>query len=541
MEYLYTLLLLLGGIGAFLMGAFLLSENIGKLATGRLRKLFNKTSKKKLAGVGIGIASTALVQSSGLTTIMVVGLVNAGIMSLMQATTVIMGANIGTTITAQIAALQGFRFDEFAVCLTAIGAFIAIATKRDRVKTIGFSVASFGLIFMGLYLMKESLGKYPGVKESIQEILTRVDNPFLLLLIGIIFTALVQSSSAITSILISMSAAGLVIGRGGNAMLFIILGSNIGSCSSALISSIGANRNAKRAGIIHLLFNTCGALIFFVVLCIWKNFMDVTFGRWFSAPTVQIAMFHTAFNVLCTALFLPFTKGIVAFAKVIIPEKKEEKAMQTFLDKRFLSTPTIAIEALNKETVLMLDLAMTSVKVALDAFFKKDEEMNKIVFQKIADVSQISNGITDYLVLTATMHISLGDEKLVMALHHNNSDIVRISELADNITKYTVKSINEDLIFSSTVQQQIRDMHMVLVSLASKVKETLETGDKKLLPQVDELEDRTDALRKELIESHIERLNKGICKPASNSVFINLVSNLERIGDHLSFVAHSTE
>lgn len=541
MEYLYAILLLMGGLGAFLMGANLVSKNIGKLANKKIRDLFNKTSNNKLVGVGIGAASTAIVQSSGLTTIMVVGLVNAGIMTLFQATTVIMGANIGTTITAQIAALQAFDFDKFAIALTCVGALMVMLTKKDKLKTIGYSIAGLGLIFMGLYLMKFSMEEY-SESEAVKTFLMHISNPFLLLFIGIVLTALVQSSSAITSILISMAGAGLVIGNGGNAILFLILGSNIGSCVTAIMSSIGASRNAKRAGLIHLMFNTFGSIIFFILLVSWPGFMASTFERWFpNLPSTQIAMFHTAFNVICTMLFLPFTNVFVWLATKLIKDKKEEPSFTTYLDKRFLATPTIALEALVRETIMMLDMAMDSVNTSLTGFIEKDESKNDEVFKLNDQISEVSKGITNYLVETATKHLSFNDEQEVSALHHNNGGVVRVSELADNITKYTVKSVKDNLVFSDSVYVQLKEMYDTLKELAEETKKTVETTNKRYLPKVDELEEKIDNMRKTLISNHIERMNAGTCRPASSSVFINLVSNLERIGDHLSYIAHSIE
>ena len=308
MEYFYLVCELLAGLGVFLVGCKLLSDNMEKLATKKIKSLFLKTSDKKLVGVGIGCATTALVQSSGLTTVMVIGLVNAGIMTLFQAATIIIGANIGTTITAHIASLQTFKFIEIAIGFTGIGALINVFTSKEKLKTVGNILSGLGLIFVGLILMQQAMS-FLKTNQAVVDLLASIQNPFLLFAIGIIFTALIQSSSAITSIIISMAAAGILIGGGGNAVLFIILGSNIGSCATSLLSSVGASTNAKRSSIIHLLFNTFGAIIFFILLAAWPNFMAQTFEKLFPSPATQIAMFHTFFNVVCAILFLPFTSG----------------------------------------------------------------------------------------------------------------------------------------------------------------------------------------------------------------------------------------
>lgn len=540
MEYFYAFLLLFGGLGAFLMGAKTVSDNTEKLANTKIRAMFNKTSKSKLAGVGIGAASTAIVQSSGLTTIMIVGLVNAGIMTLYQATTVIMGANIGTTITAQIASLQAFQFDKIAIAFTGIGMLMNMVAKKDKVKSIGFTIAGLGLVFMGLYLMKESMDSFSN-DSVVTDLFHKINNPFLLLFLGIVLTALVQSSSAITSILISMASAGLVIGSGGNSVLFIILGSNIGSCVTAIMSSFGASRNAKRASLIHLMFNVFGSVLFTILLLLWPSFMDQTFGSWFKNTSTQIAMFHTAFNVICTIIFLPLTNGFVFLAKKLIKDKDEKEEIRTYLDKRFLKTPSLAIDATLREINMLLDMAMGSVDIALIGFDNRDISRKEEVDSINDHIGIISKNITDYLVETSARQTSLEDEKAISALHHNNGDIVRISELADNITKYTYKRVKEDLHFSDSVKVQIKDMHNTLEELCKNVKETINTKNKECLKTVDEIEESIDNTRKVLVASHIERMNAGICKPASSNVFLNLVNNLERIGDHLSYIAHSVD
>ena len=317
MDTLNLIFKMLSSLGALLIGFKMLSENIEKLATNRLKKLFNKTSNNKLAGVGIGIVTTAIVESSAATTVMVVGLVNAGAMSLYQAAAVIMGANIGTTVTAQIVALQSFNFGDFAIILTFIGIAMATFIKRDGIKTLGLALAGLGLVFFGLGFLKEAMLELNTEYEGIQKLLKSISNPFVLLLIGTAFTALVQSSTAITTILISMAAAGIVIGGTGNGILFVILGTNIGTCVSALISSVGANSNAKRASFIHLLFNMFGALVFFIFLVSYKGFMEDTFASWFNGhPETQIAMFHTFFNITCTLIFLPLTNLFVWISKI---------------------------------------------------------------------------------------------------------------------------------------------------------------------------------------------------------------------------------
>ena len=349
MDYVYAFVQLLSGLGAFLIGFKILSENIEKLANSGLKKLFNKTSKNRFLGVLIGLVVTAIIQSSGTTTVMIVGFVNAGLMNLFQATAMIMGANIGTTITAQIVALNSFNIAKFLIVFCFIGIFGSMIVKSEKSKTIFLCLAGLGLVFLSLDLMVSSMNGFKD-SETIRNLLSSISNPFVLFLIGIVFTALLQSSSALTTIIISMVTANLVIGNGGNSVLYIILGSNIGSCVTALLSSIGASTNAKRASFIHFFFNVTGSLIFIVLLLCIPSFMDNTFVKWFSQPGTQIAMFHTFFNVACTLIFLPFVNVFVKISEFVIKDKKEEKTT-SLLDERFLKTPTIAINQAIKETL----------------------------------------------------------------------------------------------------------------------------------------------------------------------------------------------
>ena len=552
MEHVVNVIMMLAACGAFLVGFKFLSDNMEKLAGNSLKKLFNKTSDKKLIGVGIGALSTAVVQSSSVTTVMVVGFVNAGIMTLKQAATMIMGANIGTTITAQLAALSSFDIAPFFIALLFIGVMMDMLSKDDKIKSIGLALAGLGLVFFGLEIMSDSMSGYKTMPE-VTNFLSSISNPFLLLLFGIIFTALLQSSSAVTTIIIAMATQGLIIGGGGNAILFIILGSNIGSCITALISSIGTSVNARRTSMMHLLFNVTGALLFTVLLLIWSkpvvrsDFYEVTFQTWFAGEGTegtQIAMFHTFFNVFCTILFLPFTNLLVKVATILIPDKEEKKKAEwdlTYMDKRFLSTPAIALDQLQKESFRMADMSMESVQIAFRSFIDRDASALGKVDEKNENIGKISEQISDYLVRVSASGISLSDEKLVSAIHNNVGDIARIAELADNFTKYTRREIKENLVFSEGINEKLVVMHGLLHKQYLLVKQIILEEKRELMEESDALEDEIDVMRRDLVAEHIVRLSQGKCRPENNTVFINLVCNMERIGDHLNFIAHSAD
>ncbi len=548
-QHVVNVIMMLAACGAFLVGFKFLSDNMEKLFGRSLKKLFNKTSDKKWVGVGMGAVSTAVVQSSGVTTVMVVGFVNAGIMSLYQAATVIMGANIGTTITAQLAAFSSFDIAPIFIALLFIGVMMEMLSKNDKVQSIGLAIAGLGLVFFGLEIMSDSMSAYKN-SPAVINMLSSMSNPFLLLAFGIIFTAVLQSSSAVTTIIIAMASQGLLIGGGGNAVLFIILGSNIGSCVTALISSIGTSVNARRASTIHLLFNVTGAVLFAILLLIWSkgvvgsNFYDVTFVRWFNEPTTQIAMFHTFFNVVCTLLFLPFTKVLVKISKVIVKEKKakEKQAWElVYMDKRFLATPAVALGQLKKETFRMADMSMESLQVAFTGFIDRDLEAIPKVYELNENISKISEQISDYLVRVSAAGVPFSEEKKISALHSNIGDIARIAELADNLTKYTTREVKDNLVFSEGINEKLTEMHEMLQKQHGLVKRIMLDKEYELVGESDLLEDSIDTMRRELVAEHITRLGQGKCRPENNTVFVNLVCNLERIGDHLNFIVHSTD
>ena len=567
MEYAYAVFELLAGLGAFLIGVKLLSDNMEKLATGKMRSLFHRASGKvtlpegatrkekfraktkewssNLVGVGIGTAVTAVIQSSSLTTVMVVGLVNAGVMTLTQATTITMGANIGTTITAQIAALSAFDFAVFAMGLTGIGILVAYATKKEKVQTVCYAVAGLGLVFVGLDVMDASMDFFQE-SQVIVDLFASITNPFLLFFLGIAITAIIQSSSALTVILIAMAESGILIGGGGNAVLYVVLGTNIGTCVTALLSSIGTNINAKRAAVIHLLFNVIGSIIFFIIMICWPEMNANTFEAWFpNNPGTQIAMFHTFFNVISTILFLPFTNGLVKLSELLVRpgKKKKEDAEETSsrLDKRLLPTPALAVDSATQEAAAALGKAVVSLKTAVDGFIEQDTAKTDEVIRINDEVDETIGKIDAYLVQVSAYDSTLDTEKRIAALHSCLGDIHRVGELAQNVTKYTRRTEKDQLYFSPKVKDDIREMYELLERMSHKAGELMVSGADDELNAIDELENEVDAKRKRLIKEHVARLGSGECRPESSGVFVNLVCNLERVGDHLNYIAHSAE
>lgn len=545
---------ILGGMGALLIGMRMLSENLTRLAHTKLKTLLGKTARNRFACVGMGAAVTVIAQNSGFTTVMVVGLVNAGIMSLFQATAMIMGANIGTTFAAWIIALGGggFSFTIFFLAFASVGAFVTIFAKSDKIKTLGNVLAGLGLLFVGLSVMSGALSFEKGTVQYdlVYNFFSGLDTPFtpiIFLLVGIFITALVQSSTAVNAIVITMAAADLFNGMGGNAIFFIVVGSNIGTCVTALLSSIGANANAKRAALIHFMFNFFGAVIFMIIMLSWRGFADTLIVPIFPSNTeFQITMFHTLFNVFCTLVFLPFINVFVKLANLLVREKEtvaaeKKEGIIADLDDRLLRSPSVALGLLYQETGKIFTYAMDTLNDAFEAFMRKDASVQEKVREHNAELSEANKTAIEYLVKISASSPSFTEEKTISTLHYVLNDIVRIGELADNVTKYTNHYVNDKLEFSNDFLDMLRAMYDKIKKLYVLSLATFLYKDFDSLKEADVLEDEIDKDRRALVSAHIARLNDGKCQPANSSVFINLVGNLERTADHITFIAHSIE
>lgn len=366
--------------------------------------------------------------------------------------------------------------------------------------------------------------------------------PIVLMFIGALITAIMQSSTAVNAILLSLVSAGIQIGSGGNAILYIVLGTNIGTCVTALISSIGATTNAKRSALIHFLFNFCGSVIFLIALMIWNGFMDDFWTRIIPSAEMQLAFFHLAFNSICTLIFLPLTNLIVKTTEIIIRDKNTEEEIRiTFMDERMLSTPTVAIAQLQKETVAMGDRCMNNLHAAFTAFVERDVSATEAVHSENDEITIISKQITDYLVKVSGEDVSVHDDQRISILYHALADLLRISEISDNVAKYTTTSVEKNLVFSEQIIEKLKTMYEDLSEMYKLAAAIFETKNKDGFASLEKIENEVDSMRKVLIDEHIARLNAGACSPKNSAVFINLVSNLERAGDHINFFAHTIE
>lgn len=537
-----NILLLLAGLGVFLFGLKAMGDNLENIAGSKMRKVFDKISNNRFVGMGVGAGVTAVIQSSSATTVMVVGFVNAGVMSLMQATPIIMGANIGTTITAFIVVLKSFGVSIWMASFAAIGAFMMMF-KKEVIKQIGAILAGLGMIFVGLEVMSGAMEVFQGIQQ-IQQFIATVTNPFILLFIGLAFTGLIQSSSATTSILITMASAQLI---GLQAAMFVILGCNMGTCVTAMLASIGANPNARRAALIHFLFNFAGALIF-LPICQWVPIEKALVVMAPGNVTAQIAIFHLFFNAGTTLLLMGFVKPLVKIAERLIPDKKSKHAISSelintkelkYIDSRLLSTPVIAINATQKEILNMASVAKSNLDLAVNSVLA-GKVLDKLLFEARENhLNFLNKELSKFLVNISSQKVSFKDEMIVASFYHVVSDIERIGDYAENIIEYSEELHTNGITFSDVAISEIQDMYSKVLSVYHAALTAFEQKDISLIDEVIKYEDQVDQCKSLLNIEHIKRLNTNQCTPTSGAIFLSLISNLERIADHMENIANS--
>ncbi len=523
---------LCGGLGLFLYGMKLMSEGLEQVAGDRMRRLLEVLTNNRLMAVGVGVLVTAIIQSSSATTVMVVGFVNAGLMNLMQAVGVIMGANIGTTITAQLVA---FKLTKIAPVFLLAGVLIILFSKKKTAQRVGQIIAGFGILFVGMEFMGASMEPLQN-SEAFRSFMVNFQNPFMGILAGTLVTAVIQSSSASVGILQALAMQGLI---GIDSAIFVILGQNIGTCITAIISCIGTNNTAKRAAIIHLLFNLVGTIIFLLILTF------VPFTDWIASmspgDTVrQIANAHTIFNIVVTVLLFPCANLLVWLSKKIIPgeDPQTEQLRLKYLDERILETPAIALAQVYKETERMGRIAKENVNVAMEAFFTKNEALFDDVEKREKVLNYLNHEITSYLVKFNTLHAGTPEGEVIGALYHVVSDMERVGDHAENIVEYA-ESRAQGVSISDAAIVELKEMAELVDRILEEALLIFHTRSKESTNVINPIEERIDEMKDSLRNRHIERLNRGECTPRSGMIFLDLVTNLERIADHATNIAYS--
>ncbi len=535
-ELLEILIQLFGGLGLFLYGMNVMSEGLEKAAGERMKKFIEVLTKNRIMGVIVGAFVTMIVQSSSATTVMVVGFVNAGIMNLTQAISLIMGANIGTTITAQLVA---FKLTEVAPIAIALGVFLKYFSKNQNTRKWAEILLGFGILFLGMGIMSgamKPLRSFEGFRTLIASFGSgNIIDTVLAIFTGFAVTAIVQSSSATTAIMVSMATAGLL---PIDAAFPILLGTNIGTCVTAMISSISASKTAKRAALMHLLFNVVGTAVFAILLAqpaLWfvKEYWTDS-GR-------QLAMMHTTFNVVTTLIMIPFAGIIVKAVERIIPIGQDEMVTPEgikYLDDRILETPSIALGQVMREVLHMGNVTKKSLKVSTEALVLRDAKKAHEAFELESTINNMEHAILDYLVkLSNTDGVSLAQREIIDGLFSTVKDIERVGDHADNLAELALYSSEHKVQFSAKAIDELKDMTDQCVDAFSESLTALKTYDLKTAQRVMEREGQIDLYEKQLRKKHIGRLNDGSCDPSAGVVFLDAISNLERVGDHSSNIA----
>lgn len=542
LQLIQSLIWLLAGVGVFIVGMNFMGDALEKCAGNGMKRLLEKISNNRFSGVGIGAGVTAIIQSSSATSVMVIGLVNAGVMTLMQATPIIMGANIGTTVTGVLVALKNDYFNMVMYLLAFAGVLMGF-TKREKVKIAGSLCCGLGLIFVGLNVMssEQAFGN-PLVKDLFKSIFGVIDFPLLLIVVGMIFTALIQSSSAATGVVITMV---------GNSVLpldlalFIVLGANIGTCVTALLASIGANANSKRVALIHFTFNVIGTALFTIIIWVFRqsvvNLLTAMFtGSGAMALQMRISAFHVIFNVTTTCLLLPFVKQLVAFSRFVIKDKTEHK--ETFalkyVDNRLLSMTPVALMQVKKEIEYMMSLVEKNIGLSFYAEETKSVDDGEEIHKNEDIIDFTNTALTDFLI-KLSVDVQQSDETVIGSYFHVLNDLERIGDHAENFFDIVEDMRRKKLSFSVQAQEKIRVMYNKVTEMFTISRDAFETGDKTRLTKLSELENEVDGLKRKLTAEHFTRLAEGQCNVECSPYYSSLISGLERVADHLVNVGYS--
>ena len=546
-----AILTLTAGIGVFLMACQMMSSHLESAGSKRLKQLFARTDGSKWTGVGIGALGTAAIQSSGAVTVMVIGFVNVGVMSLAQAATIIYGANIGTTVTAQIVALgmfggKGISTTVLFSALAGIGAFIMMFSKRDSWKHTGGILTGFGLLFVGLGIMSGAMTEFAAL-DSVKQFLAGIRNPLLVVFIGALLTAVIQSSSVLTSIAITMVVAGLLSLDQG---IYLTMGSNIGSCVVAIMAGMTSGRNAKRTSLIHLFFNVMGVVLFLLVALLLHLFTqgDWSFGKVFEVlfphtPQVQLAMFHTVFNVCTTLVALPMTEALVRLVCRIIPDDvydhKDDKFHLHFLDDSMLATPALAVRQLKSEIENMATLAMENFKRSVNIVTTMDYGEAEKFAKTEQELNFLNGELLRYVVLLSDKPLGKFDNQFLNTSIRSVSDLERIGDYAENIVEYADSLKAQNATFSAEAVKEIRQMEKYIETLYEEIRQAYHAHDNNALERAYMIEEEIDKLTKKMEHNHIQRLVNGECTPQVGAEYLSLAKNAERIADHLINVGNT--
>ena len=542
MQLIQSLIWLLAGVGVFIIGMNFMSEALEKSAGEGMKVLLGRISNNRFSGVGIGAGVTAIIQSSSATSVMVIGLVNAGVMTLMQATPIIMGANIGTTVTGVLVALKNDYFNMLMYLLAFAGVMMGFV-KKEKIRIVGLLCSGLGLIFVGLNVMssEQAFGN-PLVETMFQGVFSVIDFPLLLIFVGVIFTALIQSSSAATGVVITMVGTGVLTL---DLALFIVLGANIGTCVTALLASVGANANSKRIALIHFTFNVIGTVVFAAVVWIFKEPILALLVALFpgSDPMslqMRVSVFHVIFNVTTTCLLLPFVKQLVQYSCAVIRNKQVntgEYALK-YVDERLLTMPPVALMQAKKEIDYMLSLVEDNIRLSAASIAGAPAENSAQIVQNEQIIDFTNSTLTQFLIKLSAC-VDSRDEQRIGSYFHVLNDLERVGDHAENFHEIGEEMLTKKLSFSDAALSDIQTMYGVVTDMITVAKEAFDAENPEYLPALSKLENETDEMKRVFSAKHFSRLSDGNCTLEVSPYYTSAITGLERVADHIVNVGYS--
>ena len=529
-------LALLGGLALFLYGMQMMSTGLEAAAGNRMKSILEKLTSNRVKGVLFGPAITAVIQSSSATTVMVVGFVNSGLMTLKQAVWVIMGANIGTTITGQLIALDiGAIAPLFAIA--GVGAIMFI--KSEKVHHISSIFAGLGILFMGMDMMGAAMSPLKE-SEAFISLMTKFDNPLLGILVGALFTAVIQSSSASVGILQALASTGMI---PLSSAVFVLFGQNIGTCITAVLASIGMKVNAKRTTVIHLLFNIIGTVLF-TVICLVTPYVTWIEAMTPGDPVAQIANAHTVFNIVTTLLLLPFGTHMANIAVRILPDSKKAddedlrlKYIRPFESSYAIGHSAVAVSQVRDEVNRMRDMVAKNISDSFDSLVQYDEKLRKKVSEREEYIDFLNKGISEYIVSLMASEMNMSDSRKINGYYAIISNLERIGDHAVNLAEYGDDMRKWEIDFSDTVKEELNEMKAQCIAALDNLKEVTSENVERILSQAVIIEQKTDDMRDKYFKKQMQRLKKGKCKPQSGIVFSEILTDFERMGDHALNIA----
>ena len=542
MQLIQSLIWLLAGVGVFIVGMNFMGDALEKSAGSGMKRMLERISNNRFSGVGIGAGVTAIIQSSSATSVMVIGLVNAGVMTLMQATPILMGAKIGTTITGVLVALKNDYFN-MAMYLLAFAGVMMGFFKKEKIKLAGSLCCGLGMIFVGLEIMssEQAFGNAL-VQGMFTAVFQAIDFPLLLVLVGVIFTALIQSSSAATGVVITMVGTGVLPLE---QAMFIVVGANLGTCVTALLACVGANTNSKRAVLIYLTCNSIGVVLFTVVLWLFKEkavdlLMSLIPGKDPMSLQMRVSTFHVVFNVTTTVILLPFVRQLVDWACLVIKDKGEEETRLSlkYVDDRLLSMPSVALLQVKKEMEYMLSLVEQNTVLSFEAMDANSLEHDEMIRGNECIIDFTNSALTKFLIKLSN-EVEQSDEAVIGSYFHVLNDLERIGDHAENFYEIGVEMSQKKIAFSEKARGEIAAMRESIMQMFAISKDAFEHLNKEGLPALTKLEEGVDVQKKELIASHFARLAEGNCNVDVSPYYSSVITGLERVADHLVNVGYS--